>query len=65
MTKLFEFKSMSLFEINLIINMLDMEVRQPWSVGFQKKTILSDYSQETTDIIIIYLVQLTTRLKKA
>ena len=37
MTKLFEFKSMSLFEINLIINMLDMEVRQPWSVGFQKK----------------------------
>ena len=37
MTKLFEFKSISLFEINLIINMLDMEVRQPWSVGFQKK----------------------------
>ena len=56
MTKWFEFKSMSLFEINIIINMLGK--LDKLGQGVFKKTSPSSYSQGTIDTIIIYLVKL-------
>ena len=55
MTKSFEFESMSLFEINFIIDMLGK--LDKLGQGILKKIILN-YNQGTIDTIIIYFAKL-------
>ena len=59
MTKSFEFESMSLFEINFIINMLGKLGKL--GLGVLKKIMLSNYNQGTIDIIIIYFAKLSLK----
>ena len=55
MTKSFEFESMSLFEINFIIDMLG-KLDKLGQVILKK--IMLNYNQETIDTIIIYFAKL-------
>ena len=55
MTKSFEFESMSLFEINFIIDMLGK--LDKLGQGILKKIMLN-YNQGTIDTIIIYFAKL-------
>ena len=59
MTKSFEFESMSLFEINFIIDMLGKLGKL--GLGVLKKIMLSNYNQGTIDIIIIYFAKLSLK----
>ena len=56
MTKSFEFKSMSLFEINFIIEMLGK--LDKLGQGVFKTITLSNYNQVTIDTIITYFAKL-------
>ena len=56
MTKSFEFESMSLFEIDFIIDMLDK--LDKLGQGVFKTIMLSNYNQGTMDTIIIYSAKL-------
>ena len=56
MTKSFEFESMSLFEIDFIIDMLGK--LDKLGQGVFKKIMLSNYNQGTMDTIIIYSAKL-------
>ena len=57
--KFFEFESMSLFEINFIIDMLGKLGKL--GLGVLKKIMLSNYNQGTIDIIIIYFAKLSLK----
>ena len=56
MTKSFAFKSMSLFEINFIIEMLGK--LDKLGQGVFKTIMLSNYNQVTIDTIITYFAKL-------
>ena len=56
MTKSFEFKSMSLFESNFIIEMLGK--LDKLGQGVFKTIMLSNYNQVTIDTIITYFAKL-------
>ena len=61
MTKSFKFESMSLFEINFIIDMLGK--LDKLGQGILKKIMLN-YNQGTIDTIIIYFAKLALSDKK-
>ena len=56
MTKLFEFESMSLFEIKFIIHMFGK--LNKLGQGIFKKIMLPNYNQGTIDTIIFYFAKL-------